>query len=59
MDVILALGDLGIAIGALSALLPPREKHKEFSLHNRDQSTIRVLGRSGISDLSKLESECK
>ena len=59
MDVILALGGLGIVIRALSALLPSRKKHKEISFHNRDQSIIRALGRSGIPDLSKLESEYK
>ena len=57
VDVILAVVGLGIVIGALSALLPPRKKHKEFSLHDRDQATIRALGGSGIPDLSKLEPE--
>ncbi|OGW53051.1 MAG: hypothetical protein A2Y81_09230 [Nitrospirae bacterium RBG_13_43_8] len=59
MDVILALVSLGIVIWALSALLSPPKKHKEFSLHDRDQATIRALGGSGTPDLSKLEPEEK
>ncbi len=59
MDVILALVGLGIVIWALSALLSPPKRHKEFSLHDRDQATIRALGGSGIPDLSKLEPEEK
>ena len=59
MDVILAVVGLGIVIWALSVLSSPRKKHKEFSLHDRDQATIRALGGSGIPDLSKLEPEEK
>ena len=55
MDVILALVSLGIMIWALSALLYPPKKYKEFSLHDRDQATIRPLGESSIPDLLKLE----
>jgi hypothetical protein len=44
VDVILVLVSLGIVIWALSALLSPPKKHKEFSLHDRDQATIRGLG---------------
>ena len=59
MDVILALVSLGIVIWALSALLSPPKKHKKFSLHDRDQATIRALGGSATPDLSKLEPEEK
>jgi hypothetical protein len=40
-------------------LLSPLKKHKEFSVYDRDQATIRALGRSGTPDLSKLEPEKK
>jgi hypothetical protein len=40
-------------------LLSPLKKHKEFSLYDRDQATIRALGGSGTPDLSKLEPEEK
>lgn len=57
MDVILALAGLGIAIWALCALFSPPKKHKDFSLHDRDQATSRALGGGGVPDLSKLEPE--
>jgi len=38
-------------------LFSPPKKHKDFSLHDRDQATIRALGGSGTPDLSKLEPE--
>jgi hypothetical protein len=59
VDVILPLVGLGIVLWALSALLSPPKRHKEFSLHDQDQATIRALGGSGIPDLSKLEPEEK
>ncbi len=40
-------------------MLSPLKKHKEFSLYDRDQATIRALGGSGTPDLSKLEPEEK
>jgi hypothetical protein len=57
VDIILALAGLGIAIWALSALFSPPKKHKDFSLHDRDQATSRALGGGGVPDLSKLEPE--
>lgn len=56
MDVILVLVGLGIAMWALSALFSPPKKHKDFSLHDRDQET---LGGGDTPDLSKLELEEK
>ncbi len=55
MDVILALVGLGVLIWALSSLFSPPKKHKEFSLHDRDDATSRALGGGGVPDLSKLE----
>jgi len=57
VDVILALAGLGIIIWALSALFSPPRKHKDFSLHDRDDATSRALGGGGVPDLSKLEPE--
>jgi hypothetical protein len=59
MDVILVLVGLGIVIWALSSLLSPPKKHKDFSLHDRDDATSRALGGGGVPDLSKLEPEEK
>jgi hypothetical protein len=55
VDVILALVGLGVVICALLSLFSPPKKHKEFSLHDRDEATIRAPGGSGPLDLSKLE----
>ena len=56
MEIILALAGLGISIWALSALFSPPKKHKDFTLHDRDEATARALGGgSGPPDLSKLE----
>ena len=56
MEIILVLAGLGIAIWALSALFSPPKKHKDFTLHDRDEATARALGdnfkivyRSGIN----------
>ena len=57
MDIILALVGLGIVVWALSALFSPPRKHKDFSLHDRDDATSRALGGGGVPDLSKLEPE--
>ncbi len=60
MEFILALAGLGIAIWALSALFSPPKKHKDFTLHDRDEATARALGGgSGPPDLSKLEPTLK
>lgn len=58
MEIILGLAGLGIAIWALSSLFSPPKKHKDFTLHDRDEATSRALGGgSGPPDLSKLEPE--
>jgi hypothetical protein len=54
VDVILALVGLGVVVWALFSLLSPPKKHKEFTLHDRDQAT---LGGGDTPDLSKLEPE--
>ena len=54
MDVILGLVGLGVLIWAFSSLFSPPKKHKEFSLHDRDQAT---MGGGDTPDLSKLEPE--
>jgi hypothetical protein len=59
VDVILTLAGLGVVIWALYALFSPPKKHKDFSLHDRNQATSRALGGSGTPDLSKLEPEEK
>jgi len=48
MDVILAVVGLVVLIWALSFLLSPPMKHKEFSLHDRDDATSRALDGGGI-----------
>ena len=56
MEIILLLVGLGIVIWALSALFSPPKKHKDFTLHDRDEATARALGGgSGPPDLSELE----
>ena len=56
MEFILAVVGLGIVIWALSSLFSPPKKHKDFTLHDRDEATARALGGgSGPPDLSKLE----
>jgi len=57
VDVILALVGLGVLIWAFSSLFYPPKKHKDFSLHDRDNATSRALGGGGVPDLSKLEPE--
>jgi hypothetical protein len=57
MDVILALVGLALLIWALALLFKPPKKHKDFSLHDRDDATSRALGGGGVPDLSKLEPE--
>jgi hypothetical protein len=47
VDVILALVGLGALIWAFSSLFSPAKKHKEFSLHDRDQATMYVK-RDGV-----------
>jgi hypothetical protein len=60
VEIILVLAGLGIAIWALSALFSPPKKHKDFTLHDRDEATARALGGgSGPPDLSKLEPNMK
>lgn len=60
MEIILALAGLAIAVWAISALFSPPKKHKEFSLHDRDEATARALGGgSGPPDLSELEPTVK
>jgi hypothetical protein len=51
VDVILALVGLGALIWAFS---PPR-KHKDFSLHDREEATSRAFGGGDVPDFSKLE----
>lgn len=56
MEIILALAGFGIALWALSALFSPPKRHKDFTLHDRDEATARALGGgSGPPDLTKLE----
>jgi hypothetical protein len=57
MDIILSLVGLGVVIGAFYFLFSPPRKHKDFSLHDRDEATSRALGGGGVPDLSKLEPE--
>lgn len=57
MDVILTLVGLALLIWALTSLFSPPKKHKDFSLHDRDDATSRALGGGGVPDLSKLEPE--
>lgn len=60
MEIILALMGLGIAIWAISSLSSPPRKHKDFTLHDRDEATARALGGgSGPPDLSELEPTVK
>jgi hypothetical protein len=60
VDVLLALAGLGIAIWAISTLFSPPKKHKDFTLHDRDEATARALGGgSGPPDLTKLEPTVK
>jgi uncharacterized membrane protein YfcA len=46
---------VAVVILGFYALWRPPKKHKEFSLHDRDEATIRTFGGSGIPDLSELE----
>lgn|GEM_PF-2590920 len=56
MDILLALVGLGVTIWAISTLFSPPKKHKDFTLHDRDEATARALGGgSGPPDLSELE----
>lgn len=57
MDVILALVGLAVLIWAFSSLFHSPKKHKDFSLHDRDDATSRALGGGGVPDLSKLYPE--
>jgi hypothetical protein len=56
VDILLALAGLAIAIWAFLTLYSPPKKHKDITLHDRDEATARALGGgSGPPDLSKLE----
>jgi len=46
-------------LGSFRFISPPK-KHKDFTLHDRDEATARALGGgSGPADLSKLEPNMK
>jgi hypothetical protein len=51
VDMISVLVGFWIVIYMLSSLFSPPEKHNDFSLHDRYQTTIRELGRSGTPNL--------
>jgi hypothetical protein len=56
VDILLAVAGLGIVIWALASMFTPPKKHKDFTLHDRDEATARALGGgSGPPDVTKLE----
>lgn len=56
-DFILISATVALVILAFYALWKPPKKHKDFSLQDRDNATIRALGGSGIPDISQLNPE--
>lgn len=56
MDILLAFAGIGIVIWALTSMLTLPKKHKDFTLHDRDEAAARALGGgSGPPDLTKLK----